>query len=200
MLEYFYYILPFLGFAFSTSITPGANNIMLTTAGANYGYFKTIPQLLGIAFGFLVLMLAIAFGLGILLTKYPALHLILKYVGVVYLLYLSWKIASSHSVISNNNINNITFSNAAFLQWVNPKVWGMAVTAMTTFNLINLNYYFSSIVLALLFVLIYIICGSIWILFGIQMKNYMSDHKKLKIFNIIMGSLLAITAVWMLYE
>jgi len=49
-------------FALATSITPGPNNIMLTASGANFGFRRTIPHMLGVAIGFTVMVLAIGLG------------------------------------------------------------------------------------------------------------------------------------------
>ncbi|TIP85272.1 MAG: LysE family translocator, partial [Mesorhizobium sp.] len=65
--------LALLVYAFVTSITPGPNNFMLLASGVNFGFAKTIPHMLGISIGFLVLLLAVGFGLGAVLTAFPAL-------------------------------------------------------------------------------------------------------------------------------
>ena len=49
-------LLPLILFAFVTTITPGPNKIMLTASGANFGFVRTIPHLLGICFGLTGLM------------------------------------------------------------------------------------------------------------------------------------------------
>jgi threonine/homoserine/homoserine lactone efflux protein len=85
-------------FAFVTSITPGPNNFMLLASGVNFGFRRTIPHMLGIGGGFLSLLLGVGFGLGALLTAYPALHRALKIAGGAYLLYLAWRIAMSRSL------------------------------------------------------------------------------------------------------
>ena len=38
-------------FYFVMFVTPGPNNIMLTTSGIKYGFKKTIPHILGIPLG-----------------------------------------------------------------------------------------------------------------------------------------------------
>ncbi|MBE0554458.1 MAG: LysE family transporter, partial [Rhodobacteraceae bacterium] len=55
--------LALLGFAFATSVTPGPNNLMLMASGANFGFRRTIPHMLGISVGFAVLALAAGLGL-----------------------------------------------------------------------------------------------------------------------------------------
>ena len=88
-------ILAFSLFAFVTSVTPGPNNLMLLASGVNFGFRRTIPHIFGISTGFLVLVLAVGFGLGEVFTRVPLAYQILKWVGIAYLLYLAWNIANS---------------------------------------------------------------------------------------------------------
>lgn len=88
-------ILPIALFALSMCITPGPNNMMLTASGANYGFKRTIPHILGIEIGLLVMLILNGIGLGLLFQLYPIIQLVLKYASICYLLYLSWRIAVS---------------------------------------------------------------------------------------------------------
>lgn len=51
-------------FVFVNSITPGPNNVMLTAAGANFGYRRCLPHMLGITAGVAVMVLLVGAGLG----------------------------------------------------------------------------------------------------------------------------------------
>ena len=88
-------------FAFATSITPGPNNIMIMSSGVNYGVQKSLPHLAGVQIGFLLMLLAIGLGAGLILQQQPILHQLIKLIGSVYLLYLAWKIASAEPVQIN---------------------------------------------------------------------------------------------------
>ena len=97
--------LALLVYAFVSSVTPGPNNFMLLASGVNFGFARTIPHMIGISVGFLVLLLAVGLGLGALLAAFPALHLALKLAGGAYLIYLAWRIAMSRS-LDNGGENN----------------------------------------------------------------------------------------------
>lgn len=88
-------------FAFATSITPGPNNIMIMSSGVNYSVQKSLPHLAGVQIGFLLMLLAIGLGAGLILQQQPILHQLIKFIGSVYLLYLAWKIASAEPVQIN---------------------------------------------------------------------------------------------------
>ena len=128
-------IIPILLFCFSTSITPGPNNIMLMSSGLNYGIKRSIPHLLGISIGFPLMILAIGLGLGSLFSKLPIIYPVIKALGVSYLLYFSWKIANASAPkVKDSLANPVTFIQAVLFQWVNPKAWIMATGAIASFT------------------------------------------------------------------
>lgn len=187
---------PFLGFAVATSITPGVNNIMLTSSGTHLGYYRALPHLFGIIFGFLLLMLAVAFGLGAAFNDFPVLHEVLRYAGSTYLLYLAWKIFNASNVSFDNGGEGVTFWNALTLQFLNPKVWAMAVTAMSAFTITGSGYTISVFVVSGVFCAVYFVCGSIWVGFGVTIGKLMSNKPKAyRAFNAVMALLLVGTSL-----
>ncbi|RJL06018.1 LysE family translocator [Paracoccus aestuarii] len=84
-----------LGFAFVTTVTPGPNNLMLMASGANFGFRRTVPHMLGIAGGVSLMALLVGLGLMALFEAVPVLGSILKVVSVLYLLWLAYKIATA---------------------------------------------------------------------------------------------------------
>jgi len=184
-----------IAFAFVTSITPGPNNLMLLASGVNFGFVRTIPHMLGIGGGFLSLLLGVGFGLGAVLTAFPSLHLALKIAGGAYLLYLAWRIAMSRQMGKAGEsaaTRPLTFIEAAAFQWVNPKAWVMAVTAMAVYT--DPEAPFLSVALvAVAFAAVNLPSVSSWAGFGTALRGFLSDPLRLKWFNIAMGVLLAAT-------
>lgn len=84
-----------LFFAFSTTITPGPNNVMIMSSGMNYGIKASMPHFLGICFGFPLMVLLVGLGFGVIFDKFPNLHQLIKVLGVLYLIWLAWHIASA---------------------------------------------------------------------------------------------------------
>ncbi|RWD65029.1 MAG: LysE family translocator [Mesorhizobium sp.] len=186
--------LALLVYALVTSITPGPNNLMLLASGVNFGIVRTVPHMLGISIGFLVLLLAVGFGLGAVLMAFPALHTALKIAGAAYLLYLAWKIAMSRSVSDRKGAEArpMRFIDAAAFQWVNPKAWVMAITAMAVYT--NPDHPFVSVALvSIAFTIVNLPSVSVWAGFGTALRGFLSDPVRLKWFNIAMGLLLAAT-------
>lgn len=185
-------------FAFVTSITPGPNNFMLMASGVNFGFRRTIPHMLGIGVGFLSLLLGVGFGLGAVLAAYPALHMALKIAGGAYLVYLAWCIAMARSMgdgkAGEGAARPMTFLEAAAFQWVNPKAWVMAVTAMAVYTSPQAPF-LSVVLVAVAFAVVNVPSVSAWAGFGVALRGFLADPVRLKWFNIAMG-LLLVASLW----
>lgn len=192
--------LALLVYAFVTSITPGPNNLMLLASGVNFGFRRTIPHMLGIGAGFLLLLLGVGFGLGAVLAAFSSLHVGLKVAGGTYLLYLAWKIASSRTLgaPAEAGAEPMTFLQAAAFQWVNPKAWVMAVSAMAVYTSPTAPF-LSVLVVAIAFAMVHPLSASTWTGFGTALRGFLADPMRLKWFNIAMGAFLALTLVPMLH-
>lgn len=184
-----------LGFAFVTSITPGPNNMMLFASGVNFGFRRTLPHMFGIGFGFFTLLIGVGFGLGALVEALPQLFLALKLAGGSYLVWIAWKIGNSRSIPEGRSgARPMSFLQASAFQWVNPKAWVMAVTAMTVYT-DPVNYRFTVLAVGLAFALTNMPTVSTWAGFGSAMRSWLSDPVRLKWFNISMAVLL-VASLW----
>ena len=176
-------------FCLVSSITPGPNNLMLMASGANFGFLKTTPHLLGVGFGFMLMVFLVGIGLAQLFDNYPIAHAILKVVSVAYLLYLAWKIANAAPISAADSQGTpMRFLQAAAFQWVNPKAWTMAVTAVTVYapdtNLISI------LIVSAMFGLINLPSISLWVVLGQQMARILTNPKRLRLFNWTMAAML----------
>ncbi|MGH1356308.1 MAG: LysE family translocator [Thalassovita sp.] len=179
-------------FAFVSSITPGPNNLMLMASGANYGFRMTIPHMLGVGIGFAVMIVIVGMGLMQMFDRYPLAHQILTYVSVIYLLWLAWKIATSEMPdMTTRTKTPMTFLQAALFQWVNPKAWQMALTAITLYAPDRSLWAVGMV--ALIFGLINLPCVSSWTVLGQKMQTVLSNRKRLMAFNWTMALLLVAT-------
>jgi len=188
-------------FVIATSITPGPNNILILASGVNYGIKKSLPHYFGIAVGFPSLVIAVGLGAGLLFRQFPVLHILLKVVGVCYLLYLAYRVATA----STNNINTenkkpFTFIQAALFQLVNIKGWIMAIGAVVTFASASGNYFLQVITIAVAFILFGVPCTGLWLLFGASLKNLLSNPVRRRTFNVVMALLLVASLVPTMHE
>ena len=185
--------LALLLFAFTTSITPGPNNMMLFASGVNFGFRRTIPHMLGIGVGFFALLIAVGLGLGALLHTVPLLYTALKFAGGAYLVWIAWKIGTSRSLSEKESGSQpMSFLSAAAFQWINPKAWVMAVSAMATYTNEEL-YLVSVLIVGLAFAAVNVPSVSTWAGFGSALRDWLSVPVRLKWFNITMAVLLVLS-------
>lgn len=184
-------IIALAGFAFVSSITPGPNNLMLMASGANFGFRRTIPHMLGVAIGFTVMVTLVGVGLMQVFDAYPVSHKILNIASIAYLVYLAWKIATSAPPEHDPDAEEgrpFTFFQAALFQWVNPKAWTMALTAVTLYapdhNLTAVLW------VSAVFGLVNLPSISVWTVMGQQMSRLLTSPARLRAFNWTMAALL----------
>ena len=195
-------LLALAGFAFVASITPGPNNLMLLASGVKFGFRRTIPHMLGIGVGFVVMLLVIGLGLGQLLLVEPRIYQALRIACLLYLLWLAWKIARSGPVSvteTDGRAEPLNFIGAALFQWVNPKAWAMCLTATTAYT-VAANYIPSLLIAALVFGLINLPSVSVWTLFGVGLRRYLQDPLRVRVFNFAMAALLLLSVLPIFFE
>ena len=185
----------FLLFAFVAAVTPGPSNIMLTAAGAQAGVRKGLPCLLGVSTGMGLMMLLVPLGLGSLVLGHPLLLKALNWGGAAVLLWLSWKIATSHGGIDvAAGGNPVGYMGAAVFQWVNPKSWLVSASAAGTFLSSGAGSPIAQAAsLGALFVLAALPSGFVWLAFGASIQRVLHSGRRLRIFNVAMGALLALS-------
>lgn len=178
-----------LGFAFVATVTPGPNNLMLMASGANFGFRRTLPHMLGIAGGLSVMALLVGAGLMALFEAIPALNVVLKILSVGYLLWLAAKIAMAAPLEEQDaDSRPMTFLQAAAFQWVNPKAWAMCLTAVTLFA--PDRSLLSIVIVAGTFALVCIPAISVWAWLGTVVRQWLSNPLRLRVFNVTMATLL----------
>ncbi|MHC0054360.1 LysE family translocator [Actibacterium sp. D379-3] len=176
-------------FAFVSSITPGPNNLMLMASGANFGFRRSIPHMLGIAIGFTVMVVLVGIGLAQIFDAVPVSYTLLRIFSVAYLLYLAWKIANAGAPEAARTTGRpFTFLQAALFQWVNPKAWAMALTAISVYA--PAQDLRAVTLVALTFGLINLPSVSTWTILGQQMRRFLTGPLRLRLFNVTMALLL----------
>jgi len=188
-------------FALVTTGTPGPNNIMFTASGANFGFRKTIPHMIGVNLGLNSLHLLMGLGLGALFVQFPVLQNGLKVVGSAYLLWLAWKMLGNSiaSSTANRTHKPITLFEAATFQYVNPKAWVMAIGANVSFSLEGADYWPSVGAIMAAYFLVGPCTNMCWITFGKGIGHFLSSPRRLNIFNITMTAL-TVSCVWFIWQ
>ena len=179
------------GFAFVSSITPGPNNLMLMASGVNFGIRRTVPHMLGVSIGFALMIVMVGVGLVGLFEAWPPAYLILKVGSAGYLLWLAWKIANAPLPTAGDHHSNgspMTFTQAALFQWINPKAWTMALTALTMYA--GTRDLVIVLAVAVIFGLINLPSVGIWAAMGQIIQRKLTGDRPRRLFNWTMAALL----------
>ena len=78
-------------------ITPGSPRVLIVSYAIRYGMQKTVWTALGDISANTVQMIVIVFGVGSLLLIYPQILSVMKWLGIIYLLYLAWGLIQSYA-------------------------------------------------------------------------------------------------------
>ncbi|HBF32308.1 LysE family translocator [Rhizobium sp.] len=182
-------------FAFAMAATPGPNNTMVAASGATYGMARSLPVIAGITFGVTTIMLVVsAFGASFIV--YPAVGVTLKWLGIAYLLWLAWKIASAEpargSADATAKGTPLSFLQGALFQFINPKLWVMVASAVATYGQAAGDA--GEIALAIIFGVIFgtmtFISVFAWTALGASVGRFFDSPRAVRVFNGIMAGLL----------
>jgi len=190
-------LLPLLTYSLLMSSTPGPNNLMLTASGANFGYRRSLPHILGIAAGHAPQIYFTCLGLGALFAAHPSLHAVLRIAGALYLAWLAWRLAGS-AMGRQELAQPLRFTQALMFQAVNPKGWVKAITVATVFMPPQLGLQAGAALVTAVSIAINLPCVSVWTLFGVAIRRALTDARRQRIFNVIMAASLAALAIALL--
>ena len=187
-------------FAVVASFTPGPNNAIATVTGANFGFRAVLPHVFGVPFGFSSMLIGGAAGVAALVLASPTLAAALKWAGIAYLLWLAWQLARPSNAEARAGSGPfrlpLNFVQSALFQYLNPKAWMFALATTTAFVAGERPLQRAAIV-----VLVCALCafGSLllWGWIGAALRNWLAQGNRLRAFNLLMGVLLAATAIWM---
>lgn len=183
-------------FALATSITPGPVNVVALGAGARYGLRASLRHVTGATVGFALLLLLIGFGMHELLARWPFLTRAIEWAGVVFLLYVAYRLATDDGRIdSGAAARGPSFMVGAAMQWLNPKAWLASVAGMGVYAASGekaLVWQFA----AIYFVVCYasIAC---WAWAGASLRQALREPARVRFVNRTMALLLAGSAIWL---
>jgi threonine/homoserine/homoserine lactone efflux protein len=185
-----------ISFSFAMSITPGPVNMMIITSGINNGFVKTFSFISGASIGFTLLLILIALGLKSFLDEYPLFLEYLGYFGSSFIIYMGYKIATSKpNLESENSIKELKFYEGFLLQWLNPKAWAACISGVAMYSF---NESFLFIFIIIYFIVCYLsLC--FWGLFGQKATLFLNTNKKIRNFNLFMGSILIVSTLILLF-
>ena len=187
-------LLLLIGISFSLGFTPGPNNAVASYSAFNFGFRKTIPLIMGVGFGYTVLVILINFVLISVFKKYPIFQEIIRVLGTLFLIYLAYKIASANTDNNGSKRNPVTFYDTFIFQFINPKGVMAAITLISKF--VDQDNYLSTS-LTVIFVCSFTAFLSItsWTLLGKFLRKFASNNSFIKRFNYGMSVLILVCII-----
>lgn len=181
------------------SVTPGPNNLLLATSGVHFGWRRTLPQVFGISTGCFLLVFSVTLLFGAVVGLFSSVRPWLAVVGGVYLLWLSWQILRAGTPEEKEGRRPMTFVESALFQVVNPKAWVMVINMALFFAPAHTEV-IPALWLALIFVAVNLPCIALWVVTGDRLRRFLSKPRAALVFNAVMATLMAVTAVWLVVE
>lgn len=189
-------------FALVGAISPGPVNIIATSSGACFGFRRTVPHVIGATFAYTLIVLLVGFGLNQSLMQFPQITHFLKYLAGIYLLFMSFKIATA--VPLNSTINAAVKQPPAFIdgvlsQGLNPKAWLVSMSGVSIFVSVQTQSTFYLLVFSAISFTVCFVGISTWAAMGHIIRDRLSTRTRQIRFNMMMGLLLSGTVISMFF-
>ncbi|MBO6601618.1 MAG: LysE family transporter [Roseicyclus sp.] len=188
---------PLYAFVFVGLFSPGPNVILLTASGARFGFRRTLPHILGVVVGVGVTAGLTGLGVGAALAAAgPGLETALKLAACGWILWMAWKLWQSSAAGGDRQEGDrpFTFVEAVLFQWVNPKVWAVAMAAAAGYGA-GLGPLGEAQRLAMAFSGLNLFVCLFWTLAGAALAYLLKTPRAWRIFARIMAGALAVSAV-----
>jgi threonine/homoserine/homoserine lactone efflux protein len=191
--------LPLLVFIFAGLFSPGPNVVLLTTSGARFGFWATLPHLLGVPIGTGLLAAASVLGVQSVLFAAPMMAFTIKVISALWILLLSWKLINASRATAQHRDRPFTFFEAILFQVVNPKVWAVALAASAGFS-IELNIWAEAARLFLGFSMINLFVCLFWTSAGHLLAGYLRRPVIWRTFMTVMAAMMASSATLIFFD
>ena len=158
--------------------TPGPANLLIMTAGAQYGFARCIPFNIGLISGKLLLNVAMALGLTSIVQQYPEIAKVFAVLSVAYMIWLSLRGWNAH-IDTQRPDRELSFRDGVFVHPLSPKAWVMAVLAFSEFMPATPTVAEQYLLIPLSFVLAQLVFHSSWCLAGVMLRHALGASKVL---------------------
>ncbi|PWB31036.1 lysine transporter LysE [Pseudomonas sp. SDI] len=190
-------MLSMAAFALAASISPGPVNIVALAAGARHGLRPAMRHVTGATLGFCLLLMLIGLGLHALLERWPGLTGALYWAGVLFLLYMAWKLTRDDGRLGDGQDNRPpSMLGGAVMQWLNPKAWLACVAGVGAFvgqGETALLWQFTLIYLVICYLSV-----ACWAWAGTVVRRHLQEPRRMRMFNRSLALMLVASAAYLL--
>lgn len=193
---------PLILFMLITMISPGPNNLLTIVIIKKYGKKKAVIFYCAVITGVMAQFLVTIFGLSPFLANQNShVHRVLSIVSSALLLYIAWKIATTK--YDTKSVQEIPSAKIYYrgivLQSINPKAWAFVISVSVRFVTVDSLFLKRVAVISASMVVMLILSGIVWILFGLFLSTYFQSERSHRITMRTLGILLAATVIWSLF-
>jgi threonine/homoserine/homoserine lactone efflux protein len=194
-------LLSLVFFALAVTFSPGPNVVLITACAANFGFRAVVPQMLGITATFGLMTVASGLGLAGVVQAEPRIHLLLKYLGAAYLLYLAWRIGSAGAGgPADARSRPITAIEASIFTALNPKAWVSVIGAVAAYTTLDGSLLAETLLIGAILAVGCLMSCIVWAAFGSAIGQWLDRPGLRMAFNWSMAGLLALSLVPLLVQ
>lgn len=187
-----------LVFATVMAFTPGPNTTLAAALAANHGLRHALRFVVAVPFGWGLLLVGCTFGLGTLLQAQPALHAVLKWGGLAYMVWLAFKLSRSGTLAQADSRRfDVGFGKGVALQFINIKAW-MNALLITAGWVTVVQPPWQRLALVLPLMMAYGFASNFtYAVAGAALRGWLVQGRRLLWFNRALALVLLATAAWM---
>lgn len=185
---------PLYAFVFAGLFSPGPNVILLTASGARFGFRRSLPHVAGVTVGVGITSGLTGLGIGALLVSRPGLDLALRAAAAAWILWMAWRLfTAARRPGAAERDRPFRFHEAVLFQWINPKVWAVALAAASGYAA-GLSPEAEALRLATAFSGINLFVCLFWSVAGAALTYLLTTPQAWRAFTTVMALLLAVSA------
>jgi threonine/homoserine/homoserine lactone efflux protein len=183
-------------FALATSITPGPVNVVALGSGARHGFAASLYHVTGATAGFCLLLVLAGLGLHEILVSWPHATTVVRWAGVVFLLYMAWRLAADVGELGTGDAPaRPSLLQGAAMQWLSPKAWLAALAGMGTYASDG-----DAGVMWLFAAVYFVVCWlsvATWAWAGSRLQTWLRVPRRMRLFNRTMAGMLVLSVAWL---
>lgn len=182
------------------AISPGPNNFLLASSGAQFGFRQSLSHLLGIRLGIIGLVVLCAAGVGVLVQNSPFAYHALKYLGVAYMSYLAVKLILAGGQFEKRvAATPLGWRQAAAFQLANVKAWASCLSVVATYTIAG-EYWWSVLSIVLVYTITGFAANSSWVCLGRVAAMVLNTSGRVRCFNYSLSALTFATILPVLFQ
>jgi threonine/homoserine/homoserine lactone efflux protein len=169
--------------------SPGPATISLVAAGSARGVRRSLPYLIGIIAGTVVVLAAVATGITAALFALPVIGSVLLWASAAYLLWLAYHIATAPPLPERGAgaAGGFSFAGGTFLGVANPKGWVAIAAVFASARLADSAAADAAAKFAALTAMIVLICAT-WLVAGTSIAPLLRHPVRARVVNVTLAA------------